>query len=66
MPTVWHMNSNFIGVVHPFRAEGTAATVQYFLSIYEWNRNSMQRIAHIKLWEIDFHEKLYMINMLNY
>ena len=26
----------------------------------------MQRIAHIKLWEIDYHDKLYMVNMLNY
>ena len=26
----------------------------------------MHRIAHVKLWEIDFHDKLYMVNMLNY
>ena len=66
MPTVWHLNSNFIGVVHPFRADGTAKNVQYLFSIYEWNKDDMHRVAHIKLWEIDFHEQLYMINMLNY
>ena len=66
MPTIWHLQSNFVGVVHPYRADGTAKTVSYLLSIYEWNRGSMQRIAHIKLWEIDYHDKLYMVNMLNY
>ena len=66
MPTVWHIESNHIAVVHPYRAEGTAENVDYIMTVYDWNKGNLSRSAHIKLWTTPFHKKLFMINMLNY
>ena len=66
MPTVWHFESNHIGVVHPYRAGGNDTTVSYILTLYDWVKGVLTKSAHIKLWEIPYHGKLYMINMLNY
>merc|ERR1719253_1024459 len=66
MPTVWHFESNHIGVVHPYRANGTSDSVAYMLTIYDWVKGDLKKYCHIKLWETPYHEKLFMINMLNY
>ena len=67
MPTVWHLESNHIGVVHPYRGEiGTSDTVSYMLTIYDWVKGDLKRTCHIKLWDTPYHEKLFMINKLNY
>ena len=66
MPTVWHFESNHIGVVHPYQANGNDTNVAYILTIYDWVKGTLTKSAHIKLWENPYHSKLYMINMLHY
>jgi len=66
MPTVWHLHSNQIGVVHPFRAGGVADEISYMLTVYDWINGDLTRTAHIRLWDTPMNEKLFMINMMNY